>query len=1416
MSEYVETPQQDSSEFTETPVQKQKVNIQRNNAMDEGAYSASKGIDPEPVVTQKMSEEGYIPPTPEFMKEDYLGRYLSDVENRVSGAVRDGVDVDVDKVSTSIETAVRASDGAYGEARAYIEAQPQSIHLSDEEKDRAAVMYYMKRQSSEVMDDMGVMDWVSDIGSMIVAPDFEDYRMSRVAELVGMDFTAKDALDPTDFLGRMSTKIRSLPPQDAIKAVDSIVEGWPDIMGDNRLMLTILMSELTGDYTEDMKQIENYLGKTDKASWVVPPLMLAKNIYKSLNAVNAARKAGNVEALTAMVNKGTDGALVPHGVDIEDAASTAMPLKSTDGLIPGSSNGLAPEIMKQNEEVGIYLDAVDQVNSFGLGLTEVERTEAIGRGIKKLTAREEVTDVEVVSKDSVSFTLKYKQGDTDVTQETSFLVDDTGSFIYKQEEGQYMGVNLGIVSPNTRFTADKKSLVQLPEQMQFQSAQIRHLYDKAIRKAYAPDGKQLSAKEHAKLDDLLLKGDKAEKEWTAEELMMGVDGIKYSEREAKAYTGMRQVVDHMYAAKDKQLVEQLKAKGVKITTWKGMDVPVRVYDEAGSAVVARSQTATHSKMVGIQNKDGDIELIDDLTSDQLHDFYARGYKLSRATNGKFLNAGSTNVEWGLVKADDFREPSFGVLGHRTGYVPKVNKNGHFFLKENVPISVGGGTVKQAKTVRYFDNRADADTYMKQIDPDGKGDYHVVADRELSSSARDMEYTNISGGMFTGARKQEPIPFGLDGVEGERASALESLQRYVNHLAGQMPYNLYRMGLKQKWVNTAHDMGALKSGRTDLPFDELIADLDTKHKAYGFLQDSHKQVSLISGVPTVAEKAAQARTTAMALWFEKFGTVGKKVASKMHGKDIVDEALGQARSVTFHAMLGMYNPAQFAIQASGALVAISINPVLAMKALPRSMAYAVLDKVPLDKLDGSLAAMRAKGFDTEGYELWRKSGTQHSITSTNADYRSITDDAPYDAGLLRKIMANDAFFFKSGELVNARLSFATAYEHWKAANKGKKAGEGDLQTILARMEQYRLNMSKANSAGFQKGVASLPLQFQQVNTKFMEKLLNTDLSKSEKARLVGMQAGFFGAMGIPFLNAFVPSAMNALGLNAEEASPEELNAWRNGVFGWYFNDYMDIDSVIGGRMTLGKDLFENVMKAASSQASAGDVLMGPSGNIYDKTLGNLPNFYSAMNTIAYADDVGIDKVAAVTEVLSRTLLDIPSSTASLVKAYDMTHSKFYKNKKGRPIFEWAGVTKGTVVAQALGFSPVEVQDWYEINNRKGGSVPMAVRNVDAGRIVRLMNDLHLSSESKKETVLFAISAIKNKYKPEDQQKIIEQVMAAIKEPKNSWEKAAMSVADEWTSELNDGLMSIYRNMKARTNPKLAEEFQKAGVNKTGDK
>ena len=1480
--------------YTE-PVEEVENEHQRNaDAIDEAALEKGRGGDFNKKLEEVTADSTYMPKSGIERAEKYRVKYMQDVERAILDTQAKGEAVDIEGVTNEVATHMEASMGIWGQYRSEVDLHPQQALMTPEGKDKVATMNYISHEAAKVLGEMGVnWDTVADVSAMLFAPDLENIRMKDVATMIGMDYTLKDGLDYSDFFGRMATGIRNLPPEKAVLVIDTITEGWEEILGDNRMMLGFLLMDLTGDYSQAMKTFEARSGPIDQALSATVVGSLASRAIKTANAVRKAAKLKDVDTLVEIVNEGTKGKLIKNGVDIEDAASSVMPLEKVTPLTAGADSSLAAEVVSENAKIQFHLDEINKVNTYGLGLNEAERAAAVARKVAEMENVEGLTAVTAVEQTNAGFVVSYTTGPigkavkvaaakaekakkaakvgadkaaqklkeaeeklaaqgaagkvtkaaekafdkayeadkkakekmaaadkvvvkegTRVERVMNYTTDDIGEFV-SNGEGGYMPFDGGLTSPNARFIVDRDTLVQLPEQMQFQSAKIRESYDNAIRASLG----DLKQHEMKNIDKLLTAGDEGGVVFNRQQMMSGSLGHVFSEKEVKAYEGIRQVVHHMYMAKNKQILDSWRADGIKTIMWGTDTQPVKRYGKASDAATGFSQATTKSHMVGLRKSDGGFQRFDldpnsTKTRDIINKKYEDGYELARVTNGRLLPLEETNVEWAFVRRADFQEPTGFPLSQRVGYMPKVRKNGNFFVKERKTMNIGGkeGVAATPKTVRYFDNHTDAKKWA-DAQPNRK-DLDVLADGEMSSVDRELEYQNISGSLFGGARSSEEIPFGLpeQKLTGQREDALHGLQRYVNHLAKQMPYNLYRMGIRQRWENTAKELGGLL-GQPKGGFDDLVNHLDPKHPAHKFLKDSHNQVKLISGVPTDEEKKAREASSALAYWLERKGLT--RIAAAMHGKNIPDEIGGALRGATFHTLLGMYNPAQYLIQASGAFIALSINPVHGLKAIGQSMGFQVLDRMVAknpEKMSTYLKWLENTGVDVEGYRMWHKSGLKESITSSNIDYEGLWANLPYDASVLRKILANDTFFFKSGELVSARVSFATAYNRFKALNKGKDITDTDLPAILGRTEQYRLNMSKANAAKFQTGLTSVPAQFQQVNTKFMEKVFGTgELTGAEKIRMATGQAALFGTMGIPIVGYVTPVVLDYLGLNAENLSEAEMRTVRNGALTWFFNDFMDVNSIISGRMSLGGDFVEKIFNAAVEPTRVVEIIGGPSYSIWEKGHNMVFNMQTVLMADFSAEGLDANKTALVTEVLAKSLSQFAGPLANTYKAYDMTHSKFYKNKSGKPLFEMEDNNWQTIMFQAFGFSSQEVADYYELNNRKGGMIPAGMTNVDAKRIVYIMNMLAgADDEGSQEAAAYAMNAIKTKYNAEDQEKLIKQVTNLIKHPDDPMAKNVGKILEESTSELSQSLSDLSKMSNARTSPRMAREMEERGL------
>jgi len=281
----------------------------------------------------------------------------------------------------------------------------------------------------------------------------------------------------------------------------------------------------------------------------------------------------------------------------------------------------------------------------------------------------------------------------------------------------------------------------------------------------------------------------------------------------------------------------------------------------------------------------------------------------------FFQVGPNKVRYRLVKSQDVKPVKGKVLDYIPGYVPQVRKNANYFVK--------------------------------------------MASREMTPDQRRAEIRSTMGGLYKGRRASEAPKFGLDGVDGELQTPLEALQGYMNSIAKRIPINTYRLGLKQKWMNSARETIDFPRGVAwnDIPakLDEL-ASMGADPRMIAKLRAAHTQIDHITMVSTTGENTVHSFARNLGDALDKMGA--KKLAEaaySMKGKDLA----GQMRALTHHMLLGMGNPAQIIVQASALTSAISIHPVAALRGLPHYFALTALDWAPESMRRAMIARMKEK-------------------------------------------------------------------------------------------------------------------------------------------------------------------------------------------------------------------------------------------------------------------------------------------------------------------------------------------------------------------------------------------------------------------------------------------------------------------------
>lgn len=1306
---------------------------------------------------------------------------------------------------------------------AYVRKFPSSDNVSDDEIKDVAARKYMLAQIASLMDeDYGWGDKGVDLLGMMAWPDMSYNVASTIGEMSEDTGAVEDYLSTGDLIIKFSKSLGKLDPDTRIKVFDELLTKVVGVE-DNKLKQATLLMAAIGETPEGDIAFDANMDKLDQLGI---GYALGSGVLKTIKGMNALRELAKLaksetEAATiADIASRSEEAASAMGIPRLDAAAAGDP--NTDAIafiLDGSPTNISTAVRNQwsmiDERVAEATNIVDE----GLGLTEAERIQAAEKRASTVSKLDGVSDVTAVPlEDGISLKFNVVDPDTllpravDVT--VPYRVDDvTGTFIEKGVT--FLGeFGKGVLnSPNYLQGADRGSLVAAFERTLFASSKIK----RELNDAFNTINKGLSKDEAVNVSKILTKGDDADRVFSYKELVQdGVGGIKLSEKEFTAYAATRKLMDELWRVKNTETRRKLTAKGIQEVVVGDQIVTAKPYATLQSASAA--YTGATFRTVSIPNPiRGGATFVDNLTPDDLKDYYDNGYILSRTSeSGNFVRAGDTNAEWALVRRSDVRDLPIEVLNKKVGYIPRVYEDAHFFVKQNRRVNVDGkDVIVGERTLRYFDNAEDAEIYLDGIEKAAKdsgkafdrAEYKVLGNREMQAADLDDEFIGMYGGLYSGARAQEAIKFGLDGVEGKRVDALEAIQNYINHVGNRYPLAEYRLGIERRWMNHAKANGALPRDYVG-SFREAVGVVENSAASplvKTKLMNAHAQIEYMNKVPSIGEQQWAGTIRALGKSLERLPGVGKGMAKYLYRLDHTSP-VDAVRGATFNLMLGMYNWAQFFVQGSGAAVALSIRPLDAPRAMSNMIAFGLLDNI---QDAGARAATIQKiekisGFDGIGeeYALWKKSGMFDSVVNTNADVASIYKGLPYDASIVRKVWTNGTLPYKMGELANMRISFGTALSEWRRANKGKKLDDKALKYVVQRAENFRLSMSRANTSTWQRGWMAIPTQFQQINARFFEALLGTQFSRGDKLSFLLGQMAMFGAAGVPFLDQAYGFINNHIGRDVNSLTEEEIIWERRGLIGLLFNHYLDVDADITGRVAIAGGVVDQLISFSTEPGELTDVLLGPSASTKDNIVALFDNLVMTGKVAFTMDDLTPKDGLMMLQANLTALAQLPASTRNLLLAHDMYgDSPVYRTRDGKARFDVDSNVQ-TMVSQAVGFQQVSKSDYWELVMGKKREAERLKGNVDRIAIMYL-NMVRFAEDDAEMSRAYKLSidAALQSYKDEqDRIRVMHAVRERLKRENDPVGKQVLEILKTHTSKFSDK-GAVY-------NPLVAKELDEA--------
>lgn len=1244
---------------------------------------------------------------------------------------------------------------------------PGAENLTDQEILDIAINDYTLDSFAAALDAQGGWETAGDILNMMVIPDVS-YNAAKLSD--GNWFTSLEGMQ------ELAMKRNNLSPDERIK-FDATLKGMIQDVESSQVQQYITMLDVMGLNTD--MALDHY---SDKLV-LLDVATLGTGIVKGLRKLNKMRQLGSIgdyygaAKASDIVSKNKD-ASKGLGIPELDAAMEGNPLKeAAKDILSGTSDAPSYEIRTRLDRVDDALARVDSVTGVTPLPTDKEKAEMAARWRKHMEANDTIESVDIrETAYGVSIDYKTPEGADNIYVE--YTLDDLGGFNQKEVD-LFRTATRYVWSPSFMQKGDKDLLVSAPTIGILKRAKIAADYNRAVKEALKPvkgNKKSLQKINHVlgKMNGLDMPNDRHTM------VNVGIGGTKLTDKEYDAFVGIRRIFDHMHNLNNETIRSEMAIKGLSNVSILDNSYYVKKFDLPEDATKAYNLDVENNQ---VMLSDGSV--FDRVSDEVIAEQYALGNKLVRVDGndqyGWFKNGDDNHSRYAFVKSEDIGGIPDQVLPYTPNYIPRTREESNYFIKKKVAIKVNGNKKFREKTVAWAHTEQQANAYLSKLakaDPTfDKEDWVVSFDREVaSSSSSDNNTIRMNGGLYRGSRSSTAIEFAGDVTEGKVVDALDTLQNAISYTADRASMSRMRLVMRHRWYQ---DAAAVDQDIMKLSWNEArgaVAESSASPQVKAKLLSSHDQISNVSSIPTKSEQALRGALKAIAKNADKYGkdNIARYFYRKAKGSNPIDLLKG----TSFHMTLGVFNPAQYLVQMMGAAAAMGANPVSFTKASPRILAASLTDMID-DKLgfEKTLRYLNKKGVIPDSVkddvEFWRTSGMYESVLRGNADFDNSGKFMPIDAGVMRRAFSSLAdkstMFYEAGELANMRISFFTALEHEKAiAGKAWKYNTNQLQQVVARAEQYRLGMSAANKAQYQKGLMSLPTQFKSIYTKLIETLAGDDFTKAEKARIVGSQVALFGAAGIPFFNYWADNITDMLA--PEGATAEELRAIREGAVGWLISEYWDIDAVVAGRVAIAGDIVGEIQNLMSSEESFVKTFMGASFTTTSRSIDAIKNMFMAGKMLWEDEDIeSIDKVGMAATVAAQELLNIPTSTRRMMEAYVLHSFGEVRTSGGRTLYsiEKDDVQMRDVVARALGFSSNEMQEIYETNQalykRKD-----KIRDV-ADFYVNTLNRLAIAvDEGDEDTAVgvhMVLSAIKKRFENDlDRQDVIDAITAAMKDRK----------------------------------------------------
>lgn len=1256
-------------------------------------------------------------------------RFLSkEKADQDRGAVNQVLEEGVSDPTTSFTEVLWAADDAETERRAkeddvnyqFVDSLSPADTTEEQKVDvkQNIDLYEILNHKTE---QFGALDYVMDVASWLppLFTSWDDFDLT--GQVFNNDEYVRDVI-----LG-----FKRLPYKEQVEKFPAIVDKFLNDLGPIRGKDALIkfIEPLGEEDTSDFHDAWKIFDAIDIASLGTASVLKAIKLRQATNTTKILNDAGNTKEAAKM----NTAALVDEKVSEvtntkqETAASNAMPF-DVSLADPAYSKGMSTRAQQeldnfftQSEQIVTDIVTGERYLKEGI-VTTIERADKESALMDSLLSQG-VEDVQIVGRKENTTTFSYKVMEDGKLVDEEFTADLTLNDAGQWNQKEISNIGEHTLSPLSIYAESNVRLdVKAAERMDLQTAKVYNQLVDMQRKALEPLGSLFRPKNRARLKEVeraLRAGDEyidpvtksRGKVFTVDELKGGQ--FEFDDDMVSAYYRANRVFNHLWSIRNDAKRQEMIALGHKKVNINGVE-----------SSFGKSYETVNDARLSVNNSEGKLAYnsntneVVELTTENLEELYDNGYVLNRLVDPYMVDGGRGKFTYILTNADMVEELPAAVLSYRKGYVPRATDNGHWFVKEFGEQTINGATKSDSflKTHRYFDNRHDAEAYAKQLADEGDGttSFRALEDREMEIAATALgQFSHGGGGLYTGARAEDALLFGLEGKKGQRIDPYEAMIRNITNVSRVYPINQWRLGLEQRWINTAN---ALFPDQKIEKFGDLPETIEATRGGQ-FLNHMAKQINHWKGFPTKEEQLFQGQMQRMYEW--ALGKDYKKLAKIPHY--LMDkDPVGAARAYAFHSLLGWFNPVQLWTQAQGMSIAVSLaagdNLADVMK---MSTALSIMGEKQLANPKRAAIASKLTGIPAdhiaEVHKYWDKTGLADGILQT-ADHAAAIRGHGYAMDALKRVSDKGLLFYRAGEFLTRRTAFSKAFLDWKKTSKGKAPTDADLKKILDRTNDMMLNMGKANGAAWQRGITSVPLQFTQITTKALETLMggNKNFTGAERGRLLAGQLALYGTAGVPLASMGVEWAKQVAGITQEDLdnNPVLVKSLNDGFWGFITLGVFGVDAEVAARGSLVRgvsDFIDNWIYADGSTAAQ---LTGAFGASQYRFWTELEE---QTRPLRY-NDIPI-------EALDPFRLAITPLTASL-STFNNLEKAIIMDQHDAILDRHGGVSldkKFTLMdkmAQAIGFQRTELKNSYSMQERD-----QAVRSIDKKFASVILNRMH---------------------------------------------------------------------------------------------